>query len=271
MFGSRSYVFLGLNAVRALSLIGLILVFSSSIVTLVHDVKAVNAFVKAGQTASDNSTTTTNYEYIADSTVPNQPAGAAFAVINRLLIIAQVIMIALSEVGWPQVFFDRFFPILGSEFGLGALGIMQLLLGCQILSHFVDTFSLVSAFFLASIGCVNMLLGLIFRSKARPRRALFNWKERAQDAKDMLPPPVGAAVSIGTNIFTNLHNKKDAETGSMGSTEKSADSLKGLPERFQGMGFGRQAEKAAAGKGIFISRPLESLPRYASSAASSLR
>ena len=48
--------------------------------------------------------------------------------INRLLIIiAQVIMIALSEVGWPQVFFDRFFPILGSDFGLGALGIMQLL------------------------------------------------------------------------------------------------------------------------------------------------
>ena len=66
MFGSRSYVFIGLNAVRALSLIGLILVFASSIVTLVHDVKAVNAFVKAGQTTSDNSTTsTTNYEYIA--------------------------------------------------------------------------------------------------------------------------------------------------------------------------------------------------------------
>ena len=36
-------------------------------------------------------------------------------------------MIALSEVGWPQAFFDRFFPILGSDFGLGALGIMQLL------------------------------------------------------------------------------------------------------------------------------------------------
>lgn len=65
MFGSRSYVFLGLNAVRALSLIGLILVFASSIVTLVHDVKAVNAFVKAGQAASENTTSTTNYEYIA--------------------------------------------------------------------------------------------------------------------------------------------------------------------------------------------------------------
>lgn len=65
MFGSRSYVFLGLNAVRALSLIGLILVFASSIVTLVHDVKAVNAFVKAGTASSNSTTSTTDYEYIA--------------------------------------------------------------------------------------------------------------------------------------------------------------------------------------------------------------
>lgn len=117
-----------------------------------------------------------------------------------------------------------------------------------------------------------MLCGLIFRAKARPRRAIFDFKERAKDAQDMLPPPLGAAVSIGTNIFTNLHNKnKDAETGSVGSTEKGTDSLRGLPERFQGKGFGRAAEKATGGKGLFISRPLESLPRYASSAASHLR
>lgn len=61
------------------------------------------------------------------STVPNQPAGAFWAVLNRLLIIFQVIVLIMSEVGWPAAFFSRFFPILGNEFGLGALGVIQCL------------------------------------------------------------------------------------------------------------------------------------------------
>ena len=61
------------------------------------------------------------------STVPNQPAGAFWAVLNRLLIIGQTIVLLLSEFGWPSVFFQRFFPILGKDFGLGPLGLMQCL------------------------------------------------------------------------------------------------------------------------------------------------
>jgi hypothetical protein len=63
-------VFIGLNAVRFLSVLGCILVFASSIVTLVHDINAVNAFVDANKSTGTNSTTTsstsntTNYEYI---------------------------------------------------------------------------------------------------------------------------------------------------------------------------------------------------------------
>ena len=59
------------------------------------------------------------------STVPNQPAGVFWAVLNRLLIIGQAIVLLLSEFGWPAAFFDRFFPVLGKDFGLGALGVMQ--------------------------------------------------------------------------------------------------------------------------------------------------
>lgn len=61
------------------------------------------------------------------STVPNQPAGAFWAVLNRLLIIGQTIVLILSEFGWPASFFNRYFPVLGKDFGLGALGIMQCL------------------------------------------------------------------------------------------------------------------------------------------------
>ena len=59
--------------------------------------------------------------------MPNQPAGAFWAVLNRLLIIFQVIVLIMSEVGWPAAFFNRFFPILGDDFGLGALGVIQCL------------------------------------------------------------------------------------------------------------------------------------------------
>jgi hypothetical protein len=48
-------------------------------------------------------------------------------VVSRLLLIFEVVMLLLSEVGWPLAFFDNYFPVLGSTFGLGALGIFECL------------------------------------------------------------------------------------------------------------------------------------------------
>jgi hypothetical protein len=59
--------------------------------------------------------------------VPSQPAGAFWAVLNRLLIIFQVIVLLLSELGFPSAFFKTYFPILSDDFGLGALGVAQCL------------------------------------------------------------------------------------------------------------------------------------------------
>ena len=95
---------------------------------------------------------------IRNSTVPNQAAGAFWAVLNRLLIIAQVIALTLSELGWPMRFFEAYFPVLGRNFGVGALGVIQCLLGAAVLSHHVDDFALVSAFLLFSVGCLNILI-----------------------------------------------------------------------------------------------------------------
>lgn len=130
-----------------MSILSLLLVFSSNIVTLSNDIKAVNSFV-AGEKQGDstNSTLAGNFDtdYIMyvhtpriicsfsigfnrGSTVPNQPAGAFWAVLNRLLIIFQAVILILSELGFPSVLFERFFPVLGKNFGLGALGLMQML------------------------------------------------------------------------------------------------------------------------------------------------
>jgi hypothetical protein len=59
--------------------------------------------------------------------VPHQPAGAFWAVVNRCLIVFQVIVLVLSEIGWPSALFKTYFPVLGDDFGLGALGIAQCL------------------------------------------------------------------------------------------------------------------------------------------------
>jgi len=257
MLPPRAFLFIFLNAVRTLSIVALLLVFASSIVTMVHDVEAVNHFIAAGKVStsvltSSNSTSDDdflNYDYIYGSTVPNQPAGAFWAVLNRLLIIGQVIVLILSEVGWPGPFFDRFFPVLGNDFGLGALGVIQCLLGAAILSHHVDTFALVSAFFLFALGCLNMLVGLIWREHAKSKRSLLSWREKN---KNVLPTHVRVDIqtesSLGRTMSTRSENEKAEEEGR---------------ESRAGLGFGRQGEKAAALKGFLLTKPVGSLPPYA--------
>ncbi|KZT02369.1 uncharacterized protein LAESUDRAFT_414751 [Laetiporus sulphureus 93-53] len=247
LLNPRAYVFIGLNVLRITSILAMLLVFASSIFVMVKDVEAYNDF------QSGNSTSATDCDYIPDSDVPNQTFGIFFAVINRILIIFEVNMLILSEVGWPAVFFDRFFPVLGCDFGVGPLGLFQCLIGAMILSHHVDDFTLVAAFFMFAVGCVNMLAGLIFREKVRIRRSILAWRERAKDIlpTHKLPPQLARPVEgFVENVFS-----------SKGEGEKTHEiNLQGLKA---GFGFGRQGEKKAQLKGFLISRPLETLPRYA--------
>jgi len=268
MLPPRAYTFLTLNAIRVLTIIALLLVFASNTVTLADDIKAVNRFMAArNDTSSTNSTSTTanatvqmsDYDYILGSTVPNQPAGVFWAVLNRLFIIFQVLVLILSEIGFPSSFFTRYFPILGKNFGLGALGLIQMLIGAAILSHFVNTFTLVSAFFLFSLGCVNVLVGLIFRESAKSKRSISSWRDHAKSA---LPTHVAGVDVTGPPAFiSKLYTGGTTSTDSMG--KESNAGAEGTQDRFAGFGFGRQGEKAAGLKGYLISKPVESLPRYA--------
>ncbi|KAJ8508876.1 hypothetical protein ONZ45_g8882 [Pleurotus djamor] len=276
MLPPRSYIFYGLNAVRVVSVVSLLLVFSSTVFVMATNIKAVNAFEAAKANGSLRSTTDDGTEinmldcdYIEGSTVPNQPAGVFWAVVSSLLIIFQVIALLLSELSWPMKFFDRFFPVLGSNFGLGALGIFQCLIGAQILSHHVDDFTLGAAMLLFSVGCLNMLLGLIFRESAKKKRSITAWRE---ESKEVLPSNSG---SLKEPVFLNatpqfapaLYNGRPEEekspfsdyhawntpnhTGSTTLNDKAS------------LGFGRQGEKAAGLRGFLLQRPVESLPRYA--------
>ncbi|KAI0306686.1 hypothetical protein B0F90DRAFT_797184 [Multifurca ochricompacta] len=241
---SRSYLFYGLNVVRALSIVALLLAFSSSIVVVVSDIRAVNKF------QHDTNTNNEACGYIESSTVPNQPAGVFWAVLNRLFIIFQLVFLLLSEVSWPVTFFDRFFPVVGSEFGLGALGVFQGLIGATILSHHVDGFTLVSAFFLFSVGCLNIALGLIFREHAKSKRSIRGWRESDGSA---LPVHTGDIHS--PTFRASLFGSQAAGTS-------------GRDTKWNGFGFGKQGEKQAGLKGFMISKPMETTPRHASRPAS---
>lgn len=272
MAPARAYTFIGLNVVRAFSIIALLLVFASSIVVMAHDIQAVNHFVSAGKASKDSSSTNSTVspqlddDYIPGSTVPNQPAGAFWAVLNRLLIVGQVIVLLLSEFGWPAAFFDRFFPVLGQDFGLGALGIIQCLIGAAVLSHRVDEFALVSAFFLFSVGCLNMVVGLIWRESAKSKRSILSWREQKKDVlpslKGSLPVRAGSPMSSSSPPYVS----RPLYPGNSYHAEETSE----VPSR-AGLGFGRQGEKAAALKGFMISKPAESLPRYMPNSVASTR
>ncbi|GJJ09370.1 hypothetical protein Clacol_003592 [Clathrus columnatus] len=252
-------LFIILNIIRALSLIGLLLVFSSNVVVLADDIKAVNRFVAEGSnnmnmTGPDGTIIDCNLDYIEGSTVPNQPAGVFWAVVNRLLILFQVIVLILSEMNWPQAFFNNYFPVLGKDFGLGALGIFECLIGAAVLSHHVETFAMVSAFFLFSIGCVNIFMGLLFRGKGRYKRSFTAWK----DNKPILPSvsDIGRPniISTGNSFVSAPHS---------GISEMGEKAKMGFGRQLESYGFGTKGEKAAGLKGFLITKPLETLPRYA--------
>lgn len=139
-------------------------------------------------------------------------------------------------------FFDRFFPVLGSQFGLGALGIFQGLIATQILSHHVDDFTLVAAFFLFAVGCLNMLLGLIFRQGAKVKRSIRGWRE---EKKGVLPTTKAIGSPTSLPSYPSFNEKAGYAYGmDRNGSVSSYDSTAKV-----GMGFGRQAEKAAGLRG----------------------
>ena len=115
----------------------------------------------------------------------------------------------------------------------------SLSIGAAVLSHYVDTFTLVSAFFVFSVGCLHILLGFIFSSSARAKRSVTSWR-------DQVEPPL-PSYTPGSATPRTLANPPSLVWG-----EKKAGSGSASPFK-TGMGFGRQAEKAAGLKGQFCS------------------
>lgn len=130
----------------------------------------------------------------------------------------------------------------------------------QILSHHADDFTLVSAFFLFSIGCLNMVLGLIFRQYAKQKRSITYWRAENKGILPNIhtgkPQPifVNATPGVVSHQFTG--NEKDSKDFGLWRNNSSGSEKAGY-------GFGRQGEKTAGLRGFILKKPEESLPRYA--------
>lgn len=140
-------------------------------------------------------------------------------------------------------------------------------IGASILSHRVNEFALVSAFFLFAVGCVNIFFGLIFRESSKPRRSMTAWHDAHQPAL----PQTNVQLHSGAASFIS-NAEKPAGLTSPAPIASPALAADYSSSSFRGYGFGRQGEKAAGAsglKGFLISRPLETLPRYAPKAGPS--
>jgi len=268
----KAWRFIGLNVVRALSLIALILVFASNILVMVHDVNAVRSWDSSVHVTTGTNTThaadeeLVDCEYIGGSTVPNTAAGPFWAVLNRILILLQVILLIFSEIGWPNTFFARFLPFLSDEHGVGAIGVIECLVGAQVNSHAVDDFPMVAAFLLFSIGCLNIILALIFGKAVKSHRSILSWRDR-----DVLPK---TSADLARAASQNTHSSPAWSGNSSIFNEKprdrqlSPDGYRNVSPPGYGYGFGKQGEKQAAHEGYLVSKPAHTRSSSGGSAGS---
>ncbi|KAF9649522.1 hypothetical protein BDM02DRAFT_3113535 [Thelephora ganbajun] len=236
---ARAFLFFGLNLARFISILSFVLVLAGSFYVMVTDIISVSRFRKeSGEPGKSAEKILAGCDYIRNSTVPYQTGGIAWAVINRLFIIAQVTILAFSELGWFKHLFDRFFPVVGPEFGLGPLGVFQCLIGGTVLSHHVGKFTLVSGFFLFSIGCLNIIIGLILGVAAKRIRS-------------------GGMGEFDSLVFgPSIRKRRSVIFG-----EPAPGAAPG-PSGSLGLGFGKQAGKAASMKGIPLPQSPPPLPTY---------
>lgn len=120
-------------------------------------------------------------------------------------------------------------------------------IGASVLSQHVDDFTLVAAFFLFVIGCLNMLIGLIFRESAKQRRSIRAWRAGPQDT---LPTHLAPAANLNRSATSTSGQSYSSSTVYEEKSRDHAEFGDARSASRAGYGFGRQGEKAAGMKGL---------------------
>jgi len=183
-----------LNVLRGLSMLSLLFVFIANFLILAQDIQALHNETHATTAAVAEDE---ECDYVGASSIPNQAAGTFRAFFIIALNIVEIVVLFLSETGFPASFFRKWIPCLDNEHSLVGLGVLQLLLAAQMMSHFLEPYPLVATFFLLFAGIFNILTMYFDRPKFF--RSYAFWKGARADNQ------VRSMESGRTHAYTQSH------------------------------------------------------------------
>ena len=208
--------FLGLNALRIVSLVVIILVFTTLIMGLVEDIRDYHNGAIMDEAQADDCA------YVPGTSIPMQTWGIFWVEFHRALLLLGVVALFLAELSWfgiakLETAAQVWFPVLSRTRGLAALGCVHVVVATSILSHYLDEFPLVVSWMLFVIGMCYLALGLAFHSHPlKDGRSLFS-KKRQQFRHRR------------ENVYRSLDREKDY--GATSSTDKPSAVLRKLFKR----------------------------------------
>ncbi|KAJ9100103.1 hypothetical protein QFC19_005783 [Naganishia cerealis] len=262
--------FIALNIVRFLSIVALCLIFASQIVGAAIDADAFR------QSRDDNITHMSTFQqdnldcdYFEYSSVPDQPGGIFWAILNRTFILIVVLILLPTELVIPAKkltqFYIDYIPIISPAHGLGILGVIQCWIASTALSKtpqtkaahrvcttYNDKFDKLKPFTDTAASTLNHM------RNPTPEEPLA--RDNAHTSTENLLHKDTTRSHIYTEPDVDIPDVNNAESGS----PKRFSKTPGI--KFGGFGFGKQAAKPVGQRGLVITRPLESLPRFASEA-----
>ncbi|KAA1469231.1 hypothetical protein DENSPDRAFT_593393 [Dentipellis sp. KUC8613] len=245
MIARRTLGFVGLNIVRFISIVSLVLALVVTVRLVSKDVDLIKSAMskKPSTPPADNSTASAAAAAPSGNPATPDPVASLIAgLLNGMLVSFAAGALLFSEIEWPMKFWDTFFPVLGSGHGLGPLGIFQIFMGAMIIDRVADNLTFVAGMMVLFTGVLNVMLGFLLRGSSKELRSVKSWRAR----KDAPILPKYRAPVFRASLF---------QTQDPGAIPYDASDEKA------GYGFGMEGEKAAGLNGYVLSTLPETLVR----------
>ncbi|KAK4699396.1 hypothetical protein P7C70_g6867, partial [Phenoliferia sp. Uapishka_3] len=175
-------------------------------------------------TASAASASATTCSYVGNTSVPKSTGGILFSTLDRIFVCIICIFMLFAEMPPPTQFTQRFwayaFPPFGDSFGVGVLGVIQVFVGCSMLSKSsssVTGLPEVAGWFLFIVAFLNIIFGLAFGNSIKPTRSIFSLPTTPSGLRQLnLKTPLArnGAPPAGTAASTFYANGQAEQEGS---------------------------------------------------------